>query len=173
MVGHRQDYPRLLPASFPLRGGKAASSKPAMKAIQGVKSFIALALVSLISMACATAGRKIDQDAVAKIKKGVTTKAEVQQLIGSPDQVTRDGDGNEKWSYTYTRAEIKGTTFIPIYGSFAGGTKTQNQSTVVSFGSDGVVSQIETSFGGMDVDSGLAAGGKANTPQTDAAKRAK
>ena len=133
----------------------------------------AIGVLALAIWGCATAGRKIDQAAVEKIQKGQTTKAEVKSLIGAPDQVMKDGDGNETWTYMYVRAVVKGESFIPVVGAFAGGSKTQNQMTIVHFDSNGVVKQVQTSYGGMDVDSGLSAGGPASTPSTTDGKRPK
>lgn len=95
---------------------------PILRRTFAVASIVGIALAIA---GCASVGRKIDQDAVSKIQKGVSTKADVRGLIGAPDHLTRDGDGNETWTYTYARAVVKGESFIPIYGSFGGGTRTQ------------------------------------------------
>lgn len=147
-----------------------ATTKITMKPILHT---IAAAALALVLLGCATAGRKIDQAAVDKIQKGQTTKAEVKGLIGSPDTVTKTGDGTETWSYMFVRASAKGQNFIPIVGAFAGGVNTQHQSTTVTFGADGIVSQVVSSFGGMESDSGLSAGGKARLPETEKDKRPK
>lgn len=135
------------------------------------KAFSSL-LVAVVLSGCASAGRKIDQTSVDKLQKGVSTQADVRSAIGSPEQITKDSDGNETWVYIYTRSQVKGTTFIPIVGAFAGGVDTQSQSTVIKFGPDKVVKSIESSYGGTSVDNGIEAGGKANL-ETDKGKRPK
>lgn len=129
-----------------------------------------LALVLLVS-GCASVGRKIDPAAASQIKNG-QNMADVRGLIGAPDQVTRDGNGNETWMYLYSRASVKGATFVPIVGAFAGGVNTQNQSVVVVF-ANGVVSHVQSSFGGMDVNQGANAGGRVPLKETEEGKRPK
>jgi hypothetical protein len=47
------------------------------------------------------------------------------------------------------------SNFIPIVGPFIGGTNTQNQMVMVIVGSDGIVRDITTSEGGMEMRRGL------------------
>lgn len=95
--------------------------------------------LALLLIGCASVGRKIAQEEVDKIQKGRTTRAQVDQLLGSPDHVTKDGDGNVTYEYVYAYAQAKGESFIPVYGAFAGGTKVQSQTVRVTFGPDGIV----------------------------------
>ena len=119
---------------------------------------------SLIVAGCASSGREINTTNASKIQKGVSTKADVKRLVGEPQQISNDSDGNQTWSYTYTRATAKGTSFIPIAGAFMGGVNTQNQSLIVKFNPEGTVTFVESSYGGMSVDTGATAGGEAKTP---------
>ena len=122
---------------------------------------------------CATVGRKIDVDAVNRIEKGKTTRQQVLASIGSPDQVTRDGDGNTTYTYMYMRSQVKAESFIPIYGDFAGGTNTQNQTVIVTFGKDDIVTNLQSTMGGMETGENLSAGSKARITETEADKRPK
>jgi len=117
-------------------------------------------VAGVVLAGCATAGRKIDQSQVDLIQKGVSTQADVRAKLGDPQQVTRDADGNVTWQYLYSRATVKGESFIPFAGAFMGGVNTQNQSTTVKFSPQGVVTGVETTYGGTSVDQGLSAGGK-------------
>jgi outer membrane protein assembly factor BamE (lipoprotein component of BamABCDE complex) len=120
-----------------------------------------LSIISiLLIVGCATVGRKIDQAAVDKIQKGVSTREDVRGLVGSPDHVSREAGGDETWSYIYIRSAVKGESFIPIVGAFAGGVNTQQQSVAVVFGQDGKVSKVISNYGGTSLDEGLSAGGK-------------
>ena len=121
-------------------------------------------LFAAVLAGCASSGREINVDNAAKIQKGATTKAEVKQLVGDPQQISNDSDGNQTWTYLYTRATAKGTSFIPIAGAFRGGVNTQNQSLVVKFNPAGVVTFVESSFGGSSLDTGASAGPEAKTP---------
>ena len=120
-----------------------------------------LCLVSAVLLAgCASVGQKVDQAAVDRIQKGVSTKADVRHLIGDPNKVTKDSNGIETWTYEYAHAQVKGESFIPFAGPFMGGTRVQSQETVVKF-SGGVVTEYSTSYGGTEVTQGPASGTRA------------
>ncbi|MHB8069263.1 MAG: outer membrane protein assembly factor BamE domain-containing protein [Desulfobaccales bacterium] len=133
-----------------------------------------MAAVLLLGMAsCVSVGRKIDQDAAAKIEKGKTTREEVIRLIGSPDRVTITGQGDTMFMYSYARATAKPATFIPIFGPLVGGANVQHQMYMVTFGPDGVVKNFINSYGGTEASQGLTTGSKASMPDVEADKRAK
>ncbi len=131
-----------------------------------------LCLVVAIS-GCATYGRKVDQSNLEKIKKGETTREEVLQLIGSPDQIMKDGNGNITMQYMYVRVTVKPETLIPVVGSFVGGTNTQNQMVMITIGPDGKVSDIFSSYGASESSQGLSTGSKADLKEVEENKRPK
>ena len=120
-----------------------------------------------------TVGRKLDTDAVNRIQNGKTTRQQVLAAIGSPDQVTRDGNGNVTYMYMYMRTEATPESFIPYIGCFVGGTKTQNQTVIVTFGPNEIVTSIQSTMGGMETSENLAAGKKATISETEDDKRPK
>jgi len=132
-----------------------------------------LSLIVIPLVGCATYGRKIDQTSLEKIKKGETTREEVIQLLGSPDQITKDTNGNITMMYMYVRATAKPESFIPVVGAFAGGTNTQNQMVMITIGPDGKVSDIFTSYGASESGYGLSSGGKADLEEVEENKRPK
>jgi|SRR5581483_8757022 len=75
-----------------------------------------------------TTGIQLSRDKIDQIKKGVTTRAEVEALLGPPASVSMMPDGRRMMMYTYT--ETKGSAnsveMIPVVGLFAGGA-TQGQ----------------------------------------------
>lgn len=137
------------------------------------KWWVPLVLVALVAFVsgCMSSGRKIDQGSIERIQVGKTTKHEVTNLLGSPDQIMRLGDGNTMMIYSYYRMQMHASSFIPIVGPLVGGADTQNQSVTVTVGSDGVVRDINSSEGGMDMGQGLKAGEKANLPEVEENKR--
>lgn len=64
--------------------------------------FFSLFLVLAWLAGCVSMGRKIDQSAAEKIEKGKTTREQVINLIGSPDNITRTGRGRHHF-------------FVPLY----------------------------------------------------------
>ncbi len=65
-----------------------------------IKAGLFLALI--IATVCAdvnTGTQSLSSDRVAQIKKGVTTRAEVEQLLGPPSSVSMMGDGRRMMFY--------------------------------------------------------------------------
>lgn len=128
--------------------------------------------VMLFSLAgCATVGHKLDPDAVAKIKQGETSKAQVIELIGSPDQVTMMPDGSTMWMYQYIRVAAKPQNFIPVVGLLAGGADSQSQFYMLTIGPDGIVRSITGSYGASESKTGLAIESPATIPDVTENKR--
>ena len=111
-----------------------------MKAMFGSFRSTAVVLGALLGAAAATSGctptvsthgQRLDQDALAQIKPGATTKEEVAHLLGSPSSVSTFGD--KSWYYvTQTREQL---TFYQ--------TKVAAQDTVrVDFDDRGVVQRV-------------------------------
>jgi outer membrane protein assembly factor BamE (lipoprotein component of BamABCDE complex) len=129
-------------------------------------------LVSCLA-ACVSSGRKIDQSAADKIEKGKTTREQVINLIGSPDRITRTGNGDIIYVYNYMRIAAKPASFIPYVGLFVGGSNLQHQMYMVTFGPDGLVKDYLSTYGGSEVDHGITTGSKAEIPDVEADKRPK
>jgi outer membrane protein assembly factor BamE (lipoprotein component of BamABCDE complex) len=136
-----------------------------------MKSFLCILAAAALLCGCVSVGRKIDQSKVEQIKPGETTRAQVLQLIGSPDQMTTTG-GTVIFSYMFVRATPKAANYIPIVGAFAGGANVQNESVVVTF-TNNVVSVLASSYGGNEMGNGASAASTANLPATTDGKRSK
>lgn len=136
--------------------------------------FKMMAVLLILGLAgCVTVGRKIDQSAAAKIEKGKTTQTEVLALLGSPDQITRTGNGDTMYIYHYMRASAKPASFIPIFGAFVGGANVQNQVYMVKFGPDRKVKNYMSTYGASETNENLAAGSKATMNDVEQGKRPK
>lgn len=133
----------------------------------------AIALILMGLAGCASIGRPIDQAAADKIVKGQTTREQVGMMLGSPDRITKLGNGDTMYSYSYTRASAKPASFIPIVGAFAGGANVQHQMIMVTFGPDNIVKNFISSQGGTESDTGLATGSKPDMPDIEQGKRPK
>jgi outer membrane protein assembly factor BamE (lipoprotein component of BamABCDE complex) len=110
--------------------------------------------VCLALAGCASAGVKVDSNAVAKIQKGVTTKAEVLALLGAPMTDTLAGDGREFMLWSYAHTQMKGATFIPVVGMFAGGSNTKMTTCQVILNKDKVVEDMLLSDGNIEAKMG-------------------
>lgn len=121
-----------------------------MRIVSGLGLIVLIICVS----GCMSFGRKLDQDKVAKIKKGDSKEA-VLALIGSPDHMTSDGNGNATFSYSFMRVTSHAANFIPIIGPLVGGHDVQNQMVVVIFSTNNTVSNIVTSYGATETGNGM------------------
>lgn len=126
-----------------------------------------LAVLMLLVSGCVSSGNPSvrDEAATGQIKAGVTTKEDVQKLLGKPNSVGK-GFGNlaaatglpaaphaplalysnyEVWTYSHVSVETDAATFIPIVGLFAGGATSSVSSLIVYFDDKGVVQYVQSS----------------------------
>ena len=137
-----------------------------------MKKHLYFVAVAILLAGCVSVGRKIDQSKVAEIKTGQTTRAQVIQLIGSPDQITSMGNGYLMFHYMFVRSTPTAATYVPIVGAFAGGANVQNESLSITFTND-VVSSLVNSYGGNDMGTGANAASTTSLPATTDDKRPK
>lgn len=113
-----------------------------------------LLLITGLFAGCASTsyGTKMDQNKISQIKKGVTTKAEVEALLGPPAHISiipgASGDGRRMMQYSFYEMSAKPTaaSFIPVVGGFVGGSQQQRtQSLQIIITKSGVVEDYEYS----------------------------
>lgn len=122
-------------------------------------ALLSLLLASSVLVGCASSGNKALQkesetSIQSKIKEGVTTKAEVKSMFGSPDTVNFTDGGKEIWKYAFARAKVSGKAFIPIYGLFNNSVSGTKKELVILFDSD-KVSKYSMSESAINSKSGL------------------
>lgn len=125
-----------------------------------MKKIFAAAFVALLLTGCASSGNKQLQNETetsvqSKIKEGVTTKAQIKTMLGSPDSVSFTDGGKEIWKYVHAKVKINGTTFIPFYGLFHNGTNGTKKELTLLFSGD-VVEKYTMSESAIDTKSGWA-----------------
>lgn len=99
--------------------------------------------VALFSACVSTSGnktlaKKSEQDILADIVKGKTTKAEIEKIFGKPNGTGFQSDGSEVWHYTYGKGTTDAASYIPVVGVFAGSSKVETKSLNVVFDKKGV-----------------------------------
>ncbi len=140
-----------------------------------------IALLTLAGCVSSTVGSKIDRSNVEQIKKGVTTRAEVEALLGSPDNVSMMGDGRRLLLYHFAASQEKSGhglmrlgSFIPGIGGVAttgvgaanAGNTSQRQLLQIFVSKEGIVQDYEYSDKTTDV-SATPFGTKATTTETE------
>lgn len=113
-------------------------------------------LISILMLSgCATVGKPIEQDKLASIKEGQTTKQEVINLLGKPYMITLGSDGKEIMTYQYVKSQIRASTMVPIVGLFVGGADTKQQIFQVLIDKDGKVEKYVFTDSDTPINSGL------------------
>jgi len=107
----------------------------------------------LLCCACVSTGRQAitDQEAVARLEAGKTTKEEVSTLLGLPVAVYFPRDGEEEWNYPYLMEYPQVADFVIIANAYSG-LRYKTRILTVVFAGDGKVKRLEASerSGGAD-----------------------
>ena|ERR1700720_754222 len=90
-------------------------------------------------VSCASAGTPNATQNIAKIKKSITTEADLVRMFGSPSNKTLNSNGNVVMSWVHSAAQPKTTSFVPFAGPFIGRKNVQVQHLIVLMGKDGTV----------------------------------
>lgn len=102
----------------------------------------------LMVVSCATSGNPsvMNEDKIALVLIGQSTKENVRSTLGEPQDVTKRMDAagqvNESWGYGFSSIDSDLVTFIPIVGLFSGKRTAHVANLSMTFTSDGIVSRI-------------------------------
>jgi len=114
-----------------------------------------LALVFLAIGGCASVGTKIDMAQVQQIKKGSTTRADMERMFGKPMNVSLMPDGRTMAMWFYSKASNNVQNFIPVVNLVQTKIDTQTQTLQVFFSPDGVVESFATNDSNSAIKAGL------------------
>jgi len=108
--------------------------------------------ISLTLTGCAsTSGNEAisNQDVVAKIKRGATSKQDILQMFGEPGSKVQGGDDageTEIWNYNYLRKKPNPWAFVPLVNIgvyYTGNVTTKKEyKLAVNFDQQGIVRSI-------------------------------
>jgi outer membrane protein assembly factor BamE (lipoprotein component of BamABCDE complex) len=134
--------------------------------------------LAILTAACAingcyssSSGTPIDAQKVSGIQKGVTTRSQVEGMLGQPTNVSMLGDGRRMMMYSHMEvdAHAKPTSYIPVVNMFNhGATGEQHSQTLqVILDKNDVVQDYEFNDSVKNIDSSGGIGGM-HTEVTDA-----
>jgi outer membrane protein assembly factor BamE (lipoprotein component of BamABCDE complex) len=105
------------------------------------------ALLALALSGCVASGTQVSEQAAMQFKEGITTEDQIVAKLGQPTAV-HNFSGNRILSYSGMQVRMKGTSFIPVVGMFAGGS--DYKMTIANFhiGKNGVLEKIDYSGSG-------------------------
>ena len=103
-----------------------------------MKKIIIAAMMATLLAGCASSGNgklknETEVTMQSKLKEGVTTKGQVKDMLGSPDNVSFTDGGKEIWKYSFAKVKVDGASFIPLYGMFHNGTSGTKKELTVLF----------------------------------------
>ncbi|MDH4481432.1 MAG: hypothetical protein QE279_01845 [Rhodoferax sp.] len=104
---------------------------------------------------CASSGTQVSEAAALQFKEGETTEAQIIAKLGKPTSVSI-ASGMKFISYSGMQYQVKGATFIPIVGAFAGGADYTMSMAMYQIGANGVLEKITYSTSGTGTRSGVA-----------------
>lgn len=109
-----------------------------------MKSFKAImAILTLgVLFGCASTGTLLTQEQINQLKIGETTYDQAVAILGEPQDIDLDAEGNRILVYIHQKSTAKAVNFVPILGSFAGGVDTETSKTKLIFGKDGVLKDV-------------------------------
>jgi len=87
---------------------------------------------------------------------GVTRLADVTAKLGKPNSTATVSDGTVVVSYVSARTRVKGASFVPIVGLFAGGARSRMVVRVFTFGPDGLLRNFTSSDTDVNCSSSVA-----------------
>jgi outer membrane protein assembly factor BamE (lipoprotein component of BamABCDE complex) len=106
-------------------------------------TILCASLLALCLTSCAAQHSSITSSAVAQIRPGITTEADLVQLFGPPDTrlSTFQGDTSMDW---FRSLGANPATYIPLVGQFLGGLDLEVQQLSVQIGRNGRVKKYTT-----------------------------
>ncbi len=110
-----------------------------------MKRVLTVAIAAIIlSTGVAQAKRPLTADQIAQFKPGVATKDDVVKGLGDPTESATNSDGQTMMTYDASRVNVNAGTFIPYVNLFTSGAKTHEQEVVFHFGSDGILTGVDS-----------------------------
>lgn len=118
-----------------------------------MKLSLATAILTIVISGCAASGTQVSQGAALQFKEGVSTESQIVSALGRPTS-TSISSGLKFIVYSGMQYKVKGATFIPIVGAFAGGADYTATMAMYQIGPDGVLQKITYTESGTGTRSG-------------------
>tara|TARA_B100000768_G_C11057268_1_gene280907 strand:+ start:97 stop:498 length:402 start_codon:yes stop_codon:yes gene_type:complete len=122
--------------------------------------YVLICVISFTFLGCATAGNdslRLESEASInnKIQIGVTTKAEIKSLFGSPMTTSYTDGGSEIWKYELSKMSADPTSYIPVVGLLAGSSSGVKKELVLLFNENDTVRKFNMSESDVKVRTGM------------------
>jgi hypothetical protein len=111
--------------------------------------------IALAGQAAASQPTPMPTPTAAPFTIGTTTYQTVIDQLGRPSATSALGDGTKVIVYMSSRTKVKGASYVPIVGLFAGGAKSRMVIRTFTFGPDGLLQNYSTTDASADCSAGL------------------
>ena len=117
-------------------------------------------LGNALILGCASHGNQslkseTEDSIAAKITTGVTTKAEVKAMFGSPIQTSFTDGGLEVFTYRLDDSTMDAVSFIPLVGALGSSASGTSKQLVVMFDEDDVVKKYSMTASDVTTKTGI------------------
>lgn len=102
-----------------------------------------LCLPLLLNGCASTTAGHVEKEQAQSIQNGVTTKRQLIERLGEPNENSNQPNGIEKLTWQGTRNSLDAKTFIPFYGIVAGSGSTESSQLVVWVNKAGIVTNYQ------------------------------
>ena len=129
----------------------------------------AFALVVILGLAACTSsgGTQVTQGQINQFQIGKTTYEQVLSALGQPSARGQKADGSKVLVYTHTESTVRGATFVPVVGLFAGGADAHAQSVAFAFDTNNILKDYTTSQAQACTGNGVIGGVNASAQNCD------
>lgn len=107
-----------------------------------IKRLLIIACCYALVACGSTSGAKVSQEQSSQFIKGKTTMDQVIAALGKPNTKTTKDDGDTLLQYVYVNTSVRGATFIPFIGAFAGGADIETEVSGFTFDKNGVLKEV-------------------------------
>ena len=115
-------------------------------------------LAAFSATACTTIGKQLDPVAVATLKPGQSTYADVISKLGPPTSESMTTTGSKVALYYYSHTAARPESFIPFIGPLVGGADSRSNTVIFNFDPAGVLAGISSNNSKVGVGTGLLSG---------------
>ena len=107
---------------------------------------------------CMSAGVQVKESELAQFQKGKSTFQDVVAKLGPPTTNSLMADGRRIVVYSYTQAQARPESFVPLVGPLIGGADAKSNTATFMFDKAGILETVSASSTGVGVGNGFAAG---------------
>lgn len=110
-------------------------------------SLISCIAIIIFSSGCFSSkvGKELSREQVSQVQPGMS-RPDVERILGAPSNATPDGQGGMIFYYTFSESKMRGSSYIPIVGSFTGGMDTEQKNVTVYFDRNGRVKDMISNY---------------------------